>query len=94
MKETPPEERPPFGNIQAAKIRSSIRPGTPETDKIIRSLSVDRSEEEMVVWAEMKLARVNVDATVLASLLTAAYKYGYEDGNSVGYSEGSYWAGK
>jgi len=48
----------------------------------------------MVVWAEMKLARVNVDATVLASLLTAAYKYGYEDGNSVGYSEGSYWAGK
>ena len=88
------KETPPFGNILAAEIRARIRPGTPETDKMIRSFPVDRSEEEMVEWAQMKLERVDMNAEALASLLTAAYKQGHVEGRKIGYNEGLYWAGK
>jgi hypothetical protein len=88
------KETPPFGSILASEVRNSIIPGTSKTDKIIRSFPVDRSENEMVEWAQMQLERVDMNAEVLASLLTAAYKQGHVEGRRIGYSEGQYWAGK
>jgi hypothetical protein len=45
-------------------------------------------QEQMLVWAQMKLERVDLTAEVLVELLKDAYKTGYDIGNKDGYSDG------
>ena len=50
-------------------------------------------QEQMLVWAQMKLERVDLTAEVLVGLLKDAYKTGYDIGKEEGYRDGSRYDG-